>query len=104
MIHGMGWPPYAFFAANDPHQAAKQGDTHPGQAEGFQRATDAAEWDGEGLLNEAQGYFWVSWATHGPAEAGLVEIGSNADLLSLALELVGALLVGSVHSSLIGRM
>ena len=93
-----------FFAANDPHHAAQQGDAHPGQAEGFQRATDAAEWDGERLLDEAESYFWVSWATLGPTEAGLVEIGTNADLLSFALELVGALLVGTVHGSLIGRM
>ena len=88
-----------FFAANDPHHAAQQGDAHTGQAERLQGATDAAEWDGEGLLNEAQGYFWIGWATLGPAEAGLVKIGANANLLSLAVELVGALLVGTVHGS-----
>ena len=93
-----------FFAADDPHHAAQKGDAHPGQAEGFQRATDAAEWDGEGLLDEAEGYFWVSWATLGPAEAGLVEIPTNADLFSFALELVGALLVATVHGCLIGGM
>ena len=56
------------------------------------------------LLDEAEGYFRISGATLGPAEAGLVEIGTNADLLSFALELVGALLVGTVHGSLIRRV
>ena len=93
-----------FFAANDPHQAAQQGDAYPGEAEGFQGATDAAEWDGERLLDEAEGYFWVSWASLGPAEAGLVEIRANTDLLGLGLELVGTLLVGTVHRCLISRV
>lgn len=40
----------------------------------------------------------------GPTKARLVEISANADLLSFALEFVGAFLVGPIHGSLISRM